>query len=45
VLLLLVSQETLFREYVAAVASVNAVVICYFLFKFPFLINKELRFI
>jgi hypothetical protein len=46
ILLLLMSVDDItFREYVAGVGAVNACLICYFLLKFPFLINKELRFL
>ena len=45
ILLLLFSADAQFREYVAAIASINAGIIFYLTLKFPFLINKELRFI
>lgn len=45
VLLLIVSENILFREYINVVASINASLICFLIIKFPFIINKELRFI
>ena len=37
-------MDTTFREYMAGVGAVNASLGCYFLLKFHFLINKELKF-